>query len=60
MAELKPCPCGGKTRCVSIPLTHDKYMVMCFNEGCGNSLDKWYDTKKEAVEAWNRRVNDER
>ena len=26
--DLKPCPCGGKTRCVSIPFTHDKYMVM--------------------------------
>lgn len=53
MHDLKPCSCGGKTRCVSIPFTHDKYMVMCFNEGCGNSQDKWYGTKEEAIEAWN-------
>lgn len=54
--DLKPCPCGRKAQCVSIPFTHDKYMVMCFNEGCGNSQDKWYDTKEEAIETWNRRV----
>ena len=58
MHDLKPCSCGGKTRCVSIPFTHDKYMVMCFNEGCGTSQDKWYGTKEEAIEAWNCRAGE--
>lgn len=55
MDKLKPCVCGGKARCVSTPYTHDKYLVMCLADGCGNAQDKWYDTKEEAIEAWNRR-----
>ncbi len=59
MTELKPCPtCAGRCRCISTPLTHDKYLVLCLNDGCGNAQDKWYDTKEEAIEAWNRRAND--
>lgn len=57
-SELTPCSCGGKVRCVSRPYTHDKYLVMCFEEGCGNSQDKWYDTKEAAIEAWNRRAGE--
>ena len=46
---VKPCPfCGGDSR-VSLC----KEMVQCDN--CNTTTDV-YDTKKEAVEAWNRRV----
>ena len=44
---------------MSIPFTHDKYMVMCFNGECRNSQDKWYDIREEAIEAWNRRAGEE-
>ena len=55
--KLLPCPdCGGKTRCVSMPYTHDKYMVVCFTDWCENYAEKWYDTKEEAIKAWNTRA----
>ena len=54
LPELKSCPfCGGKANafiCGSI------FGVEC--ESCGTSSDG-FDTKQEAVEAWNRRADDE-
>ena len=50
-SNLKPCPfCGGEA---------EFYEFTCFWVSC---KDCWcetftYDTKQEAVEAWNRRVN---
>ena len=54
--KLKPCPfCGGKAEI----LTTDSYSgfdycVMCIS--CIGNVD-WCNTKEEAIEAWNRRVN---
>lgn len=66
MSELKPCPfCGGEAK-----ITHDtrdmitdEYRVKCLI--CGTILrhrvteywvDSVFDTKEQAIEAWNRRV----
>lgn len=57
MAELKPCPfCGGE----NLNVRKGKYMwwIECCNAYCGGSSGaKHY--KKEAIEAWNRRANNE-
>lgn len=55
MAELKPCPfCGGEAT-----LWHDygvdrPWNILC---RCGGRVG-YFVTKKEAIEAWNRRAND--
>lgn len=70
--ELKPCPfCGGKytvnlsdcsecSPCVDEPpcdcCNWVKHLIVC--NGCG-AASGMYDTKEEAIEAWNRRANDE-
>lgn len=52
--ELKPCPfCGGEARLYN-PLESTMHFVYCNNcsaQGRGN-------TKAEAIEAWNRRVEE--
>ena len=51
MEELKPCPfCGGKATAY---ICGRIFVVEC--ESCGTSSDG-FDSKKEAVEAWNRRT----
>lgn len=63
--DLKPCPmCGGKAW---LSYTHDNKhqpYVRCWiseaNPMCYTMQYEWaYKTEEEAVEAWNRRVNDE-
>lgn len=61
MTELKPCPfCGGKARFNEFEAS-GKYMcaVVCDTKGCRvnvcNTLHVW-NTKEEAIEAWNRRT----
>lgn len=59
MNELKPCPfCGGKAR-----LTYNTYgshYVQCDNVSCDVKPVTWiYTTEEEAVEAWNKMVDDE-
>ena len=64
--ELKPCPfCGGNAHIVRLKESvKEKYYV-----ACGNSLNrciashKWvfgrfYSTREEAIEAWNRRIEE--
>lgn len=67
MSKLKPCPFCGKSIAVAWCnkdwLDFEKietYAVSCdMNEGgCGGSSG-FYETKEEAIEAWNRRTNDE-
>ena len=65
MDELKPCPfCGGEAKMrtsisSSIP---KRSIVFCYCEKCGASGKLIEDSKcdgtfiKEAIEAWNRRV----
>lgn len=55
--ELKPCPfCGGEARCEPfVCLGFTSYYVGC--KECDASTHH-FDRKKEAIMAWNRRVND--
>ena len=62
MPELKPCPfCGAKANDKDQPLNLgyayeiDAYEVAC--DRCGAS-GGYHDGRKEAIEAWNRRVED--
>ncbi len=52
--KLKPCPfCGGEAKVVKADIT---YTVMCIQ--CPATIGRqWYAERKEAVEAWNRRVD---
>lgn len=57
--ELKPCPfCGNKGE-----IEHKRnlftWIVQCSNNSCPASymIGMDYDTKEEAVENWNRRVD---
>jgi Lar family restriction alleviation protein len=57
--ELKPCPfCGGEATLWKIRETdgpyYRPYHILC---GCGGRVG-WFEEKKEAIDAWNRRVND--
>lgn len=66
MTELKPCPfCGGEAK-----IQHeysresgDWYAVDCLNKKCPMEIvivtTGWRPTEAEAVEAWNRRANDD-
>ena len=57
MSELKPCPfCGYEEMVVSPTGYHGAYIAYCIR--CHASTGD-YDTKVEAIEAWNRRANDE-
>ena len=61
MNELKPCPfCGGKADMI----TNDgrtkaeklRYHPCCHNQQCIMFVGGiWFNTEKEAIEAWNRR-----
>ena len=60
MSELKPCPfCGGEG-CVQehvfIGLT-STFGVVCLD--CCCETRQFYYTKEDAIEAWNRRADDE-
>lgn len=57
MAELKPCPfCGGEADVVDNEVFVD---VSCRNHRCRGWADTlMYDSKNEAIEAWNRRAED--
>ena len=56
MDELKPCPfCRGKAKLQSYYKDHCVYCTKC-----NASTMKWFPTEIEAIEAWNRRTDDER
>lgn len=63
MSELKPCPfCGGRMR-VDYELHPLRYAVVhvskfYFTDICYGGTDYEYRTEEEAIEVWNRRVND--
>ena len=57
--ELKPCPfCGGEAHPDNTWILSGarKWVVHCIK--CGASIG-FYETKKKAIEAWNRRIKDE-
>lgn len=59
MTVLKPCPfCGGEAE-LKIHLFHklpSSYGVVC--RPCGCETWQFFQTEEEAVEAWNRRVQE--
>lgn len=60
--ELKPCPfCGGKAFVHHVIGGYrDLYRVHCGNEDCPTeTATKWQWKKEQAIEAWNRRVDNE-
>ena len=63
MIELKPCPfCGGEAiirrTSVSNWLGEPRdFTVVC--RECDASVRKFYPKEKEAIEAWNRRADNE-
>lgn len=53
---LKACPfCGGKAEILNYSAT--EWLVHC--PVCGGMVERWRETKKDAIEQWNRRANDE-
>lgn len=59
--DLKPCPfCGSKAELHKRDVLDTSYIVECSNGTCPASyMLGWdYETEEEAIEAWNRRVND--
>ena len=64
MDEPRPCPfCGSEPHFITRKGNdgwRDYYFVVCdfMDGGCGAS-GGWYHDALEAIEAWNRRVNDE-
>ena len=59
--KLKPCPfCGGEAKVSKYEIitnmpTHSVHCADCYSRTWG-----MFDKEKQAIEAWNRRVNDER
>lgn len=59
MSELKPCPfCGGTDiSCADAGRKTDVWFIQC--EDCFATFPH-FDSKAEAIEAWNRRADNER
>ena len=60
MEELKMCPFCGKKAQIYMYRIYDykiKYAVRCNTHNCnGHPLEPvWFDSKEEAIKAWNRR-----
>ena len=54
MTELRKCPfCGGEAETYSYYF--NEWYIGCVECSCDLGV---FDTKEEAIEAWNRRVND--
>lgn len=58
--ELKPCPfCGGKAEIIIFSFEYGTVTIGCTNEKCDITMGKAFFTDEEAIQHWNRRVNDE-
>lgn len=60
ISELKRCPfCGGKAEMLISEYedSRKEYLVACAE--CDGMVERWRETEEEAVEQWNRRVNNE-
>ena len=65
MSELKPCPfCGGMARVIehtfyeTSDFTSHSYGVECCD--CFTKSFQFYKTEEKAINAWNRRVDNDR
>ena len=63
MEKLKPCPFCGKPGIIGTDFSFNvpKYLALCSdydNGGCYGMQENWFDDMYDAIEAWNRRVND--
>ena len=63
--ELKKCPfCGGEGTVIirkGKDGWRDRYAVLCdYNYGGCGAESGWYHYEEEAIEAWNRRFNNDR
>lgn len=59
MIELKPCPVCGLKAVLVESVNTQRFHVECTNATCSRYMTPWFPTKREAVEAWNRRVNND-
>ena len=62
MEELKKCPfCGGKAKMnKNSHINPKRYFIKCWScEITMPSVGNGFNSKKEAIEAWNRRENNE-
>lgn len=60
--ELKPCKCGCEAELISsqtFAWCNVYWHVRCSNEDCPEQTMLKYDSKRDAINAWNRRANDE-
>lgn len=54
--ELKPCPfCGGEAEILNY--SENEWLICCAI--CNGMVERWRKTRKEAIEQWNRRANNE-
>lgn len=60
MAELiKPCPfCGSKAELICFNIEYGTVTVGCTNQDCDITMGKGFFSDEEAIEHWNRRVNE--
>lgn len=65
-AKLKPCPfCGSEAKFSEVGINGfpkcNKHAVRCENEKCAiQPSTKYFDNVNEAINSWNRRVENER
>ena len=65
MSELKPCPfCGGEAEMGRRHSCYDKwepsdYIPRCKDTKCMGRTTRRFKTEQAAIEAWNRRVDNE-
>lgn len=56
---IKPCPfCGKAAKIFQFESDDKRCCIDCGDRSgnCGCGLDKWFDTREEAIEAWNKRA----
>ena len=58
MDKLKPCPFCGAKAILYAPSINDSWSVICQNEDAECNVRLLYcNSKEEAIEQWNRRVD---
>lgn len=63
MTELKSCPFCGEPAVQIFNVNAESYVYGCYTIGCmGNAENNLYryKTDREAINAWNRRADDDR